>query len=234
MAQVSEQAGRVPAPLRSTATILRRTIILIGSAALLLAGASAHATGEGATVEHKPMGWHMQSGNPHMSPVGEGAVAQLRRNENGISYSIRTNQLRAGHAYTVWVVVINNPAACRATPCAPADILQRPETNAQVTYGTGNVVGSSGEGGFGGALKRGPLPDGWLADRGLEDPLGAEVHLVLNDHGPVIPELMPEMIHTYRAGCTDESLPAIFPATAKADGTPGPNTCRLRQVVVFD
>jgi ubiquinone/menaquinone biosynthesis C-methylase UbiE len=42
------------------------------------------------------------------------------------------------------------------------------------------------------------------------------------------------MIRTYRAGCTDASLPAIFPASAKGDGQPGPNTCRLWQLAVFE
>ena len=70
-------------------------------------------------------------------------------------------------------------------------------------------------------MKTGPLPEGWIAGRGLENPLGADIHLVLNDHGPVLTEFMPEMIQTYRAGCTDASLPPIFPASAKADGTPG-------------
>jgi hypothetical protein len=60
------------------------------------------------------------------------------------------------------------------------------------------------------------------------------VHLILNDHGPVLAEYMPGMISTYRSGCTDASLPPIFPASAKADGTPGPNTCRLWQMVVFE
>jgi hypothetical protein len=59
------------------------------------------------------------------------------------------------------------------------------------------------------------------------------VQFVVNDHGPLLPEFLPEMIQTYRAGCTDASLPAIFPATARGDGTPGPNTCRLFQVAVF-
>jgi hypothetical protein len=64
--------------------------------------------------------------------------------------------------------------------------------------------------------------------------LGAEIHLVINDHGPMIPEFMPGMIHTYRGGCADSSpFPAIFPATALADGVVGPNTCRLYQAAVF-
>jgi hypothetical protein len=44
---------------------------------------------------------------------------------------------------------------------------------------------------------------------------------------------MPEMIQTYRAGCTDSSIPGIFPASARADGTPGPNTCQLYQMAAF-
>lgn len=179
------------------------------------------------------VGWHLQSGNPHGSPVGGGAEAQLVRRDDGISYSLRTNSLRAGHAVTLWVVVVNNPAACANDPCAAPDILLNPATNAQVTYGTGHVVGGSGVAGLAGHLDRGPLPDGWLAGRGLHDPRGAEIHLVLNDHGPLLPAFMPEMIQTYRAGCTDASLPPIFPASAKADGTPGPNDCRLWQVAIF-
>lgn len=191
------------------------------------------AGGDSGQVQWGPMRWHAQSANSHLSVIGDGARAKVTRTANGISYSINTHGLRAGHAYTVWVIVINDPGACSGHPCTPQDILANPATDSQVTYGTGHVVGSAGKGGFGGGLGRGPLPNGWLPDQGLEDPLGAEVHLVLNDHGPSLAEYMPGMIRTYRAGCTDASLPAIFPATAKADGEPGPNTCRLWQVAVF-
>ena len=61
----------------------------------------------------------------------------------------------------------------------------------------------------------------------------AEIHLVVNDHGPAIPGMVDEMLHTYRGGCTDDSLPPPFPATAKSDGAPGPNTCRLYQSATF-
>jgi hypothetical protein len=190
--------------------------------------------GQTKSVQHTPMRWHAQSGHTHLSEVGPGARAKLTRTASGISYSIHTRGLNPGHAYTVWVVVINDPAACSGTPCTPADILTNPETESQVTYGTGHVAGSGGIGGFGGHLAAGPLPAGWLPHQGLDDPLGAEIHLVLNDHGPKLADYMPGMIRTYRAGCTDESLPAIFPTSAKADGEPGPNTCRLWQVAVFE
>ena len=207
------------------------TVVVPGILLAVLPLASAGAAP--ARVQREPVRWHMQSGNPHFSPVGAGATAKLVRTSQGLSYSIRTNQLNSGHAYTVWVVVINNPAACTASPCSPVDILLTPATDAQVTYGTGHVVGGSGEAGFGGTLRGGPIPAGWLPGQGLDNPLGAQVHLILNNHGPVLPEFLPGMISTYRAGCTDASLPGIFPASAKADGTPGPNTCRLFQLAVF-
>ncbi len=205
-----------------------------GVVALLAAAAlAATARGDSAEVQRVAMPWHMQSANPHLSVIGDGARATLTRTSSGISYSIDTHSLRSGHGYTAWVVVINDPAACASNPCAPADILTNPDTDSQVTYGTGRVAGSSGQGGFGGHLARGPLPAGWLPDQGLDDPRGAEIHLVLNDHGPKLAQFMPGMIRTYRAGCTDASLPPIFPASAKADGEPGPNTCRLWQAAVF-
>ena len=196
--------------------------------------AAVPAGGAPAEIATTAVFWHAQSGNVMGTPVGDGAEAKLVRTENGISYSLQTTGLRAGHAYTVWVVVINNPSACTASPCSPPDILLSSATNSTVVYGTGHVVGDSGNAGFGGHVKTGPLPEGWIAGRGLENPLGADIHLVLNDHGPVLTEFMSEMIHTYRAGCTDASLPPIFPPSAKADGTPGPNTCRLWQAAVFD
>jgi hypothetical protein len=212
---------------------MRKSIVVV--VALAAVGLAALPAGAApAEVETTAVAWHAQSGNPMGTPVGVDAVAKLVRTANGISYSLQTTGLRAGHAYTLWVVVINNPSACTASPCSPQDILLTPATNSTVTYGTGHVVGADGQAGFGGHVKTGPLPEGWIAGRGLENPMGADIHLVLNDHGEALTDFMPEMIKTYRAGCTDASLPPIFPASAKADGTPGPNTCRLWQVAVFD
>lgn len=221
------------ADIRTAGHVKKATLAVGLAAALASVVAVASASGDSASVQRTPMLWHAQSTRAPMSPVGEGARARLTRTSHGISYSINTDGLRAGHAYTVWVVVVNNPAACKSSPCTPPEIIKNPATRSQLTYGTGHVVGSSGRAGFGGHLAQGAIPEGWLPDQGLEDPRSAEVHLVLNDHGPKLEEFMPGMIHTYRAGCTDASLPDLFPASAKADGEPGPNTCRLWQLAVF-
>jgi hypothetical protein len=177
--------------------------------------------------------WHaQQAGLGKTGPV-DGASASLVRNANGVSYHLSTTGLTPGNAYTLWFVVINNPAACMATPCAAPDFLTNAAPDAQVRYAAGSVAGASGRGTFAGSVKEGPL-SGWLADRSFHNVMGAEIHLVVNDHGPMLPAFMPGMIHTYRGGCADSSpFPAVFPATALADGEVGPNTCRLYQAAVF-
>jgi hypothetical protein len=203
----------------------------LGAALALLLGLST-AGGVAARADHQtaPVMWHPQTGLS--GSVAPDAQATLVRRSDGVSFSIRTQQLRPHHAYTVWFVAINNPSACAATPCSGPDIVLNPETDSQVTYGAGHVSGGSGRAGFAGSFQAGAI-EGWLPDGGLWDPMTAEIQLVLNDHGTMLPGYMPEMTHTYRAGCTDASIPPIFPDSAKADGTPGPNACQLYQVAVF-
>jgi hypothetical protein len=105
-------------------------------------------------------------------------------------------------------------------------------TNADVTYGGGIIAGKNGEGRFNSFLAVGKMPNSWFGN-GYRNPLGAEIHFAINDHGPLVPDLAHSMLNSYRGGCTDESLPPPFPASAKADGTPGPNACRLVQTVAF-
>jgi hypothetical protein len=197
--------------------------------ALSVVVAAPGATAAPAQRTISPVMWHPQTG----SGIVEGATASLVRNDNGVTATLRTTGLKPHHAYTVWFVAIGNPAACASDPCSGPDILLNPDTHGQVTYGAGSVAGASGRGGFAVHMPVGPI-DGWLADRTLSDPYGAEIHLVVNDHGPKLADHMPGMIHTYRGGCSDDSpFPPIFPSTALADGEPGPNECRLYQSAVF-
>jgi hypothetical protein len=202
------------------------------SAALALVLAAATVGGAAARADHQSsaMLWHPQTGLA--GAVADGATATLVRRPDGVSFSIRTAGLHPAHAYTVWFVVINDPSACAASPCSGPDIILNPATDSQVTYGAGHISGGSGRGGFAGSFQAGPI-EGWLPGGGLWDPMQAEIQLVINDHGPKLTAYLPEMTHTYRAGCTEASIPAIFPASARADGTPGPNTCQLYQMAVF-
>ncbi|HEU4750479.1 MAG TPA: hypothetical protein VFT54_05420 [Acidimicrobiia bacterium] len=205
----------------------RWTIILVTMT--LLASSCMAAPSNPQTAE---VGWHPQQEEFGNTGTVAGASAELARYEEGISFQIRAEGLTPGNAYTLWLVVINNPEACSSDPCSGSDILEVAETDSQVLYAGGTVAGGN-RGTLAGSTPVGPL-EGWLPDRSLQDTSSAEVQLVINDHGPALPEMMPEMIDTYRAGCSDESpFPPIFPETALADGEPGPNTCLLFQVAVF-
>lgn len=167
------------------------------------------------------------------TPIVPGSSATLVTNRRGATVRIKTT-LTPGHAATVWWAIINNPAACATSPCTAADILgNTAAVEAQVSYATGQVVRRDGQVAFSARLRKGVVPGGWYAGQEFTNPTGAEIHVIINDHGPVLREFMPGMIETYRGGCTDESLPAAFPDSAKADGEPGPNTCRLVQFAIF-
>lgn len=200
---------------------------------VLLVTGTGPAAANNAQHTSAPVGWHAQSGRS--GPV-EGASARLTTNRSGAAVRVHTRELNAGHAYTLWWVVINNPDACQSSPCTPnPDILVNFEqTETQILFATGHVVGGAGRSTFAAHLPVGDIDNGWFPDQGFTNPLGAEIHVVVNDHGPALAEHMPGMIRTYRGGCSDDSpFPALFPQTALDDGQPGPNTCLLYQSAVF-
>lgn len=111
-------------------------------------------------------------GDP-LGPIVEGASSTVRRNKNGATATLQTNDLTAGNAYTVWAVLFNEPGP------------------PNVVYLAGHVVGDDGQATFSGHLSS---PD-------LTNPLGAEIHLVVRDHGEAIPGQIPSLIHTGGGGC---------------------------------
>lgn len=215
----------------------KRSAAVAIAAVVGLATITVGATGEAShnrVTQEAAVAWHPQSGNA--DAVGDDAQASLVRSRNAIRYRFDTTDLVPGNAYTMWLVVVNDPAACDATPCAAPQIIGDPAVDGQVVWARGGEVGRrNGTARFRQRIEAGPLLDGWLQVQGLDDPMGAEIHLILNDHGPVIDGMKREMLRTYRAGCADTSpFPPFFPETALADGAPGPNTCRLYQVAVFE
>lgn len=137
-----------------------------------------------------------------------GASSTLVRTDSGVTLTLHTSELQPGDAVTVWWVVFNNPSACDAghfgLHCGPGD-LGRPQTGASVLYAAGHVMGADGVGDFGGHLSVGDT-SGALFGPGLTNPAGADIHLVVHDHGPADPALMPDEIHSFGVcdtTCTD-------------------------------
>ena len=130
---------------------------------------------------------------------------------------------------------MNKPEECAEAPkqCNPPDVLKHTaKTQSDVTYGDGILAGRDGTGTFRSSIPAGNITNSWFGN-GLQNPLKAEIHLVVNAHGPVIRRLLESMLTSYRGSCRDKSLPPPFPKTAKSDGIPGPNSCRLVQDVIF-
>lgn len=162
-----------------------------------------------------------------------GTEARLRTDSSGATMTLRTKGLAPGHVTTAWWVIMTNAAACSATPCPPEDVIGRAaEVGTQIVYADGVVNAADGTAKFAAYLPAGKVPTGWYA-QDFNAPTRAEIHLVLNDHGPLIPDLAASMLTSYRGGCRDESLPPPFPDSAKADGVAGPNACQLIQDAVF-
>ncbi|MDT8342672.1 MAG: hypothetical protein RQ751_14270, partial [Longimicrobiales bacterium] len=143
---------------------------------------------------------------PGLAPVA--GTASLNRNRNGATFTYRAAELEPGHTYTVWWVVFENPAACGEDGCNGADLLTEGVGGTVFGPAAGGIAGEDGRATFAGSSLTPPsevldlngdgVPDG---DGSLDDTQGAEVHLVVRDHGPAIPGRVPEQIGSFLGGC---------------------------------
>jgi hypothetical protein len=168
--------------------------------------------------------------------VVEGSKAMLVSTEDGIAGVFTTKDLVPGHAYTMWVAIMNKPEACElkdADHCTGKDVLLHSEAvDSDVTYGDGVIAAADGTATFRTFIPAGALGYSWLGNE-LSNPTGAEIHFALHDHGPMIPGEALDMLSTPRGGCTEESLPKLWPASARAGGKAGPNKCTMAQFAIF-
>lgn len=175
---------------------------------------------------------HMATDTTPARPIA-GAQANLLTSSDGATMTLTTGQLEPGHVTTAWWVIMTRPELCETSPCSPEDVIGGADrVGTQIVYADGVVNGSDGTASFSAHLAAGEVQNGWY-DQSFDNPGDAEIHLVLNDHGPLLPEIAASMLTSYRGGCSDDSLPPPFPATAKANGTPGPNSCQLIQDAIF-
>lgn len=135
----------------------------------------------------------------------DGATARLQRLDTEIVTRTDSAELTPGHVETVWWVIFNNPEACATVPCGLDDLFN-PAVEAACLAADGAIAGGNGRVSFQDRLSIGEVRDSCLphfggVDHGLIDPQGAEVHLMVHDHGPVQPGLVPEMRSTFAGGC---------------------------------
>jgi hypothetical protein len=159
-----------------------------------------------------------------------GGSPPLVRTKEGISASLQTSDLEPGNAYTMWWMIVNNPEKCEhpvpgVTSCGEGDVFAQPlgETPVKVSvqYADGNIVDETGTANFGAYLKEGEIseiPGQHVFGPELINAKKAEVHLVVRDHGPVIPEMEDAQLTTFGGACTAETDPTGV-------GPIGPNEC---------
>jgi hypothetical protein len=175
----------------------------------VLAGASASAQTKGLS----PVYWFEDRVQTPGTEV-PGAYSTLLRSDSGVTASMHTSGLIPGNVYTVWWVVFNNPNLCSAAEggCSPDDVGRKLMTGLDpigigILYAGGHIVGTDGKFSFGAHLAEGSTvgcqtqPPFVGACTALSDSSRAEVHLVLHDHGPLIPGRAAEMLGTFHGGC---------------------------------
>lgn len=188
------------------------------------------ATDAAADIRSLPMSWVPPSGMTP-GPV-DGSRALLVTGPEGASMHLTTRGLTPGNAVTIWFVAVQNPEACDSNPCSPVEAMGMSETDTVAVNGGGTVVAADGTIEVSAFLPAGAVPNNLFGTE-FHAPETAEYHLVIHDHGPLIPELAADMISSYRGGCSLESVPPYYPDSARTDGAGGPNTCATQQVALF-
>ncbi len=140
------------------------------------------------------------------------AGGSLFRNNESVFGTISTSGISPGHVVTLWWAIFNDPSFCAGAVCAPPD-LNNPLVNGSLQLGGGEVVGISGRVNFSGYLAVGDntgfyrlpmfpnMPD---PAPGVVNPKGAEIHLVIRDHGPASsdPTILAQQLTSFPGGCT--------------------------------
>ncbi len=158
---------------------MKARIASLVAALLLSAAAAGTALATGSETGTSPV-FTIGPGHTFIAYV-PGASSTLVRTSHGISVSLETSGLPAGHAVTVWALIFNNPSACGTDGCQEmTGDLSIPGVQGSVFHVTGHVVDDRDS--FGGFVPIGDAAEAFVGP-GLLNPYGAEIHLILRDHG---------------------------------------------------
>ena len=189
------------------------------------------ALAEGTTVITKPMRWTPPSGMPP-GPI-DGTSAILEKGSFGAAMAVKSSGLTPGNVVTIWWVAIQKHENCKSNPCTPQEAMGNGNENDVVaSLAAGGVVAKDGTISLAGYLPKGKV-EGNFFETTLHSPESAEYHLPMHNHGPLDPSMAEDMLTSFRAGCSDESLPPFYPDTALADGKKGGFNCKTVQVSMF-
>lgn len=186
--------------------------VLVAVLAVVLSGGAALAQPVASTTDTQTM-FDFGGGDT-------GGLSHLTRVDDTLLLEIDAADLVAGHVYTIWWIVFNNPVACSAPGCGADDFFDDSPNglnDAQIILtgngignATGNVAKSDGTAEFGAKLTVDMSNDHqvlWGAGFGPDiltaDPDDVEVHVVVQKHsqGRGGPQLLRQLSEVF-FGCT--------------------------------
>ena len=139
-----------------------------------------------------------------------GSAGTMIRSKKAVEVRLAMSGLDANSAYTTWWVLWNDPSACATDPCT-VDDLRVPGNS--VFYAAGFVTDNSGTANLSVHLKSGKLPDGLtvLVPGGLKKGNGfdAEIHMIVQWHGSILPGSVSEQIGMFEAACNPDCVDQI-------------------------
>jgi len=136
------------------------------------------------------------------SSVRGSSSLALRTNE-GIDLVLKTSGLTPGHVIVVKALVFNQPRFCSGagTPRCDLNDISNPDVDGSIVFVTGILARQDS------ADLRARISAGDAAHtavgRGLTNPHGADVRLIIADHGPPVPGLYNDQLSTVAGGCKD-------------------------------
>jgi len=141
-------------------------------------------------------------------PVNPVGTSEITRSSSGITAVYKTSGLPKGHAYTLWMVIFNNPELCSVPlACVAPPEVGNPSIGSDFHFVGGHVVGGSGNLTVAGHLKIGDSSGSGLVEIGntgfpLVDPFKAQVILAIHSHGPKLTgEGLKSQISSFLGGC---------------------------------
>ncbi len=200
--------------------LLRNAVIALFGVALL-AGAVAIETHifDPGTSDHRNSDVRLVSDGSIVS----GATSTFVRSNEGVDFTLNTTGLPAGHVIIVKALIFNQPLSCThgasGRRCGGDDI-GAAGVQGSIVFARGFVLRQTGAVSVTGHIGTDDRTRALVGD-GLTNPHGADVHLVVVDHGPPITGLYNDQLSTIGGGCKD---------APPGGGAPGANTCADLQV----
>src|SRR5262249_51137538 len=128
----------------------------------------------------------------------------LKRTEEGVSAHFHATDLKAGHAYTFWIVEVQPDGFKHGGRVAGRVVGPSGVANVSVEAEVGEILGDF------------PPPGSPIQAAPLKDPLHSTFLLVVRDHGPASsdPAVLFQQLHTHQTGVpgvTDFSISTHVP-----------------------